>query len=333
MKMNAIQEVKDEAIRKVAQTLRSSGLASSETEAVRMAMAMSKTSQRVTQNFDQKKTGATMGNHFSNEAHTEPQAEVHVKGGLSFAYSNNEHSQPSQHQNHSFAFSADNQPVVQNAPEHVIVRNVQTPFPVQEKPSKTEEKEEFIFGDIQDDKTAQEKDPFNVQNDFEEVVSQEVISTKPKPSVAQPQVHRAFGEVSSSSSMNHVNIPSTHAQASQAPVHERESAPAPVQGVSSSPMTAQSSAQMAFASILGAAQKTQTHQQEAKPAVHPSPVQASSEKAPAAQPPAPHHIETQPAHAASPINQAPRPVTAADPRKTMMQEANVDLSKMFNVHK
>lgn len=296
--MNAIQEVKDEAIRKVAQTLRSSGLASSETEAVRMAIMMSKTSQRVTQNFDQKKQGATIGAHFS---HVEEKKEEEEYPQI----------------NNAFGSARKVQEV-----------HVQTPFSVQEKPSKIEEKEEFIFGDIQEEKSAQKKDPFNAESEFEEVIPQEVIETKAKPVVKQPEIHKAFGQPS---------VPREHVQEGQAPVHEKPSVPVqrPIDSTHA-PLSAQSSAQMAFASLLGSAQKTQTHNQEAKPVVaHPSPVQTISENKQAAQPALKQTETAQHPQSMAQQTQPARVVMthAPDPRANMMKEANVDLSSMFNVNK
>jgi len=286
-KMNAIQEVKDEAIRKVAQTLRSSGLASSETEAVRMAMMMSKTSQKVTQNFNQKKEGATMNAHVS---HVEEKEEEYPRVSNAFGSSRK-------------------------------ITNVQEPFSVQEKPSKIEEKEEFIFGDVQEDKSAQEKDPFVLENEFEEVISQEIVETKAKPVAMQAgQSPRAFGQPAQRE----------HVQTSQAPVHEKPSTPMqrPIDSTQA-PLSAQSSAQMAFASLLGNAQKTQSNHQEAKPAVAQEHVQTFSENVQAAQPVSQQAVQAQQQAQPAPavINHTP------DPRANLMKEAHVDLSAMFNVNK
>jgi hypothetical protein len=281
--MNAIQEIKDEAIRKVAQTLRTSGLASSDTEAVRMAVMMTKTSQRVTQNFDQKKQGATMGAHTAHveEKHEEIRPMMNAFGSSRVVHSAN--------------------------PVHV-----QEPFSVQE-PSKTEEKEEFIFGDVQEDKTAQRKDPYRVENEFEEVINQEIIGTKPK--IQTPSIHRAFGQPSASSSV----------QERQAPVHNTPSIPVqrPITAASA-PMSAQGSAQMAFASLLGSANQTQIHHQTAKPANVQEKVQTFSENSQAQRP-------VVPSEQAKPATALPH--HAPDPRANMMKEVSVDLSKMFNVNK
>jgi len=321
--MNAIQEVKDESIRKVAQTLRASGLAMSETEAVRMATMMSRTSQKVTQNFDSKKNGATMSTHF-NEG------------------SNNS--------SNSFA-----------TPTHINASSS-----VQEKPRKIEEKEEFIFGDIQEQSNAQKKDVYSMDNEFEEVVAQDIIGVKP--------VEKHIEE-----------------KPIAAPVHAR---PTPVT-ITTSPISSQGSSQMAFSFMLGEAQKNAAYEEEirkhtpqpaaptaqARPAmpVHAAPVSAPTKPAPAynhnprpfpqpvpkatVQRPVveapdksslrlPVEVQTEPKQAAVPVQASvtsPAPVQArpvmpvrapvgvaaspVSPQKKMMQEANVDLSKMFNFNK
>lgn len=56
-----IQDIKDDGIRKLAETLRSSGLAASETEAIRIATGMSQTTDKANQSFEQRKgTASTM---------------------------------------------------------------------------------------------------------------------------------------------------------------------------------------------------------------------------------------------------------------------------------
>ena len=54
-------DVHDEKVKQIALTLKSSGLASSESEAIRMAMNMTNTTNRVNDNFEKKKDWATMG--------------------------------------------------------------------------------------------------------------------------------------------------------------------------------------------------------------------------------------------------------------------------------
>jgi len=51
----------DDQVRQLAQTLKSSGLASSEGEALRMAMSMSSTGKRVNTNFENKRESSIMG--------------------------------------------------------------------------------------------------------------------------------------------------------------------------------------------------------------------------------------------------------------------------------
>jgi len=56
-----IKDIQDDGIRKLAETLRSSGLAASETEAIRIATGMSRTNTKVNQNFEERKgTASTM---------------------------------------------------------------------------------------------------------------------------------------------------------------------------------------------------------------------------------------------------------------------------------
>lgn len=303
--MNAIDEIKDENVRKVAVTLRSSGLASSETEAVRMAMMMTKTSQKVTQNFDEK-----------NKAKANPF--LPQQSGK----------QESQHTD--------------------IIYTVRKSSSVQEKPTKTEEKEEFIFGDVSEKETVQKKDIFKVDNEFEEVVVQEVIITKEAPKEAPKTVVIEAMPKTSPSGRPSMFVFGSRQAPQQAPVHENhvqsqaihpvspvqqtEAKPQvhvssqmpshePVSNPSPTPVTAAGSAQMAFASLLGSAQKTQQQHQEPKPAVQSSPAQASSLSKP-----------SEPAAAVS--HECPRPIAhTPDPRANMMKEANVDLSKMFNVNK
>ncbi|PIN80813.1 hypothetical protein COV13_03020 [Candidatus Woesearchaeota archaeon CG10_big_fil_rev_8_21_14_0_10_32_9] len=54
-----IKDIQDEGIRKLAETLRSSGLAASETEAIRIATGMSRTNTKVNQNFEERKGSAS----------------------------------------------------------------------------------------------------------------------------------------------------------------------------------------------------------------------------------------------------------------------------------
>ncbi|MCF7872119.1 hypothetical protein K9L97_03730 [Candidatus Woesearchaeota archaeon] len=80
--MNKITDIQDQSVRQLAMTLRQSGLAASETEAIRMATAMSFTSNKVNKTFEDRKDGATMGlSHLNktkpnNEPATKPQTQT-----------------------------------------------------------------------------------------------------------------------------------------------------------------------------------------------------------------------------------------------------------------
>lgn len=60
-KMSGINNIQDEKIRQVAMTLKQSGLAASETEAIRMATSMTSTNSKVQQAFQDKKERNIMG--------------------------------------------------------------------------------------------------------------------------------------------------------------------------------------------------------------------------------------------------------------------------------
>ncbi len=62
--MNRIDDLKDETIRTLAQTLRTSGLAASETEAIRMATNMAQTNKKANTTFEERKERNTMGLSF-----------------------------------------------------------------------------------------------------------------------------------------------------------------------------------------------------------------------------------------------------------------------------
>ncbi|MGV8162813.1 MAG: hypothetical protein ACP5N2_05785 [Candidatus Nanoarchaeia archaeon] len=310
--MNAIQEIKDESIRKIAQTLKASGLVGSETEAVRMAMMMSKTSQRVNQNFDQKKVGATMG-----------LAHLHKENSPVYT----EHTQ-------SLFNTSD----------------VNVASSVQDKPRKYEEKEEFIFGDVQEQTLAQKKDPYKLENEFEEIVAQDLVENKSVQKETQkpvaPQKPLAFA------SSRPVQMPI------QAPAQKAWQPPRPVQVAAQSKpefvsapqsdfkefksvetsvatqtpqstgvVSASQSSQNAFSILLGSAQKNPHYEEEVK----------KHSPAPAIQKPAEIHVETKPVEAPVHAQGMPRPIQAASatisPQKKMMMEANVDISKMFNFNK
>ncbi|MGV8169293.1 MAG: hypothetical protein ACP5N3_04525 [Candidatus Nanoarchaeia archaeon] len=306
--MNAIQEIKDEQIRKVAQTLRASGLAGSESEAVRMAMMMSKTSQRVTQNFEQKRESSTMGAHSHS---TTPTLNImSSKGSNTISFN----SEPTE--------------------SHVNVASS-----VQDEPRKYEEKEEFILGDVQELAPAQKKDPYKLENEFEEIVSQDLVETKPK--AAAPQKPMMFA---SSKPIQAAPVEKPAAKAWQPPrpvqvatqskpvfaqapvqgsIHHEESkqVSAPASAPSNAPVSAAQSSQNAFSILLGSAQQHPKYAEEVK---------AHSEPAPAK--PVEHVAAQQ--TIARPV-QAPiaAPSAAVSPQKKMMMEANVDISKMFNFNK
>ena len=66
-KMNSINDIQDEKVRHLATTLKQSGLAASETEAIRMATAMSHTSNKVNQTFEDRKHTAPTGLGYKRE--------------------------------------------------------------------------------------------------------------------------------------------------------------------------------------------------------------------------------------------------------------------------
>lgn len=67
--MNSIKDIQDEKVRRLAETLRQSGLAASETEAIRMASDMTNTGDKVNKNFDEKKDQNIMGlSHLNKNA-------------------------------------------------------------------------------------------------------------------------------------------------------------------------------------------------------------------------------------------------------------------------
>lgn len=59
-----IDDLKDETIKTLARTLKASGLAASESEAIRMATNMSQTNKKVNSNFEERKERNTMGLSF-----------------------------------------------------------------------------------------------------------------------------------------------------------------------------------------------------------------------------------------------------------------------------
>lgn len=77
--MNTIKDIQDPSVRKLAETLKQSGLAASETEAIRMASNMSNTNSKVNQVFEERRGKTVMGlSHLNKEApkqSAEPQTE------------------------------------------------------------------------------------------------------------------------------------------------------------------------------------------------------------------------------------------------------------------
>ncbi|MCF7866085.1 hypothetical protein K9L67_00590 [Candidatus Woesearchaeota archaeon] len=72
--MNSINDIQDERVRHLATTLKQSGLAASETEAIRMATAMSHTSNKVNQTFEERKgTAPTLINMHKRESPSQTQ--------------------------------------------------------------------------------------------------------------------------------------------------------------------------------------------------------------------------------------------------------------------
>jgi hypothetical protein len=310
--MNAIQEVKDENIKKIAQTLKNSGLASSETEAVRMATAMSKTNQKVSQNFDEKKDRNIMGLSFLNK---EPPGEA--------------------------------------------------PAPAK----KVETTEEFIFGDVKETKEtrkaetkevpegikstndkSRKEDAFSVNNEFEEVITQDIIGAKaaPKQETTEPW-HPP----------RPVTAPKQDRLSAPEPVHAAPAAPAPAHAAPSAPqgtpVSAAQSSQNAFSLLLGSAQKNAAYEEEVRK--H-APQQQITQPTAVIQHKAVETQHTVVAEQQEEVSttpaQAPRPTDgkapavppsstqtalhsvaqpAVSPQKKMMLEANVDITKMFNVNK
>ena len=76
--MNRINDLKDETIKTLAQTLKTSGLAASETEAIRMATNMAQTNKKVNTTFEERKDKNIMGLSFLHKEYKkkEPQSEV-----------------------------------------------------------------------------------------------------------------------------------------------------------------------------------------------------------------------------------------------------------------
>ena len=73
--MASINDIQDDKVRQLATTLRQSGLAASDTEAIRMAMSMTSTNSRVQQTFDDRKERSTMGLAYLNKEYPNKQQE------------------------------------------------------------------------------------------------------------------------------------------------------------------------------------------------------------------------------------------------------------------
>jgi hypothetical protein len=76
--MDRINDLKDETIKTLAQTLKTSGLAASETEAIRMATNMAQTNKKVNTTFEDRKEKNIMGLSFLHKEYKkkEPQTET-----------------------------------------------------------------------------------------------------------------------------------------------------------------------------------------------------------------------------------------------------------------
>jgi len=75
--MESIRSIQNESVRKLAETLKQSGLAASETEAIRMATSMSNTGNKVQQTFEDRKDKTIMG--LSHLDKPQPKKEVTIK--------------------------------------------------------------------------------------------------------------------------------------------------------------------------------------------------------------------------------------------------------------
>jgi len=74
--MNTIKDIQDPSIRKLAETLKQSGLAASETEAIRMASNMSNTNSKVNKVFEDRKDKTIMGlSHLNKEVPSKQNSE------------------------------------------------------------------------------------------------------------------------------------------------------------------------------------------------------------------------------------------------------------------
>lgn len=77
--MNRINELKDETIKTLATTLKESGLAASETEAIRMATNMAQTNQKANDTFEQRREKNIMGLSFLHKEQKEKTPTQEIK--------------------------------------------------------------------------------------------------------------------------------------------------------------------------------------------------------------------------------------------------------------
>ncbi|MCC7574883.1 hypothetical protein KO361_04795 [Candidatus Woesearchaeota archaeon] len=91
--MNKINELKDETIKTLAQTLKSSGLAASETEAIRMAMNMAQTNNKVNSNFEERKEKNIMGLSYLKKEQTNNSPKQEMKEEEVYAEVEPEHTE------------------------------------------------------------------------------------------------------------------------------------------------------------------------------------------------------------------------------------------------
>ena len=83
--MNRINDLKDETIKTLARTLKESGLAASETEAIRMASNMAQTNKKANDTFEERKEKNIMGLSFLHKEKTEKKPHQEIKEETTFA--------------------------------------------------------------------------------------------------------------------------------------------------------------------------------------------------------------------------------------------------------
>ncbi|MFP4567861.1 MAG: hypothetical protein ACLFN8_02870 [Candidatus Woesearchaeota archaeon] len=76
--MNKIDDLKDETIRTLAQTLKTSGLAASESEAIRMATNMAQTNKKANTTFEERKEKNIMGLSFLHKEYKKDAPKQHI---------------------------------------------------------------------------------------------------------------------------------------------------------------------------------------------------------------------------------------------------------------